>query len=104
MTVKTRGIRLKDHLGPEDQGQRKLMQVTYSQLIALGQPAPDTPSYDIGPQLPGTTQSNTSTTANARRRAIARMLRVELEATLALLDQALEDVAAGVRAEPAKTT
>jgi hypothetical protein len=103
MTAKTRGIRLKDHLDPEDQGQRKLMQVTYAQLRTLGLPARDTPADDIQPQPSTAPQSKTSTPGNARRRAIARMLRVELEATLALLNKALADVAGrGEQGEPAK--
>ena len=97
MTVKTRGIRLKNHLDPEDQGQRKLMQVTYSQLVALGQTTPETASGGVQPQPLITQRGATATPARARRRAIARMLRVELEATLALLDQALEDIAAGTQ-------
>jgi len=93
MTAKTRGIRLKNRLDPEDQGQRKLMQVTYSQLMALGQDAAATLSDDSRPQPSDTSRQTTAgTSANARRRAIARMLRVELEATLALLDHALEKI------------
>lgn len=103
MTVKTRGIRLKNHLDPEDQGQRKLMQVTYSQLVALDQTTPETASGGVQPQQPLITQRGaTATPAPARRRAIARMLRVELEATLALLDQALEDIAAGTQTKTVK--
>ncbi len=83
MTVKARGIRLKEHLSPEDQGQRKLIQVTYSQLAAL-HPAPNHPPPPTAKQR---------TPSNARRRAIARMLRIELEATLAFLDQALDHIA-----------
>ncbi len=90
MTVKTRGIQLKKKLHPEDQGQRKLLQVTYSQLAfldAAGNVA-DTP-VAAAPEAPVSreTQRRISET---RRRAIARMLRVELEATLTLLDQALD--------------
>ena len=96
MTVKTRGIRLKEHLGPEDQGQRKLIQVTYSQLAAL-HPAVAEGSAGRHP-APSQSRSPTTTVkrrapSDARRRAIARMLRIELEATMAFLDQALDDMA-----------
>jgi hypothetical protein len=81
MTVKTRGIRLKDHLAEDDQGQIKLIQGTYSQLWA---PPPlvtaQAPRTDLPPVAPGTPD---------RRRVLARMLRVELEAVLTLLDQTL---------------
>ena len=90
MTVKTRGIQLKKKLHPEDQGQRKLLQVTYSQLAfldAAGNVA-ETPTAPP-PQTPET-RENHKRISETRRRAIARMLRVELEATLNLLDQALE--------------
>lgn len=98
MTVKARGIRLKEHLNPEDQGQRKLMQVTYSQLAALrptvtaanGTAVGRHP--DPGQPRPSTPTAKQRAPSNARRRAIARMLRIELEATLALLDQALDDI------------
>jgi hypothetical protein len=85
MTVKTRGIRLKDHLPADDQGQRKLMQVTYSQLSALGQvpKSAEPPLLDVLRSQPPTPD---------RRRAIARMMRIELEATLGVLEQALEKI------------
>ena len=90
MTVKTRGIQLKKKLHPEDQGQRKLLQVTYSQLAfldAAGNVA-DTP---VAPATePADNRETQRRISETRRRAIARMLRVELEATLTLLDQALE--------------
>jgi hypothetical protein len=87
MTVKIRGIQLKKVLSPADQGQRKLIQVTYSQLAALGA-APE-------PQLKDLTASGAGgPTGHNRRRAIARMLRIELEETLALLDEAIENVSA----------
>jgi hypothetical protein len=90
MTVKTRGIQLKKKLNPEDQGQRKLLQVTYSQLAFLDAAGNVTP-----PQAPAKTEPKTAAgskggLSDTRRRTIALMLRVELEATLNLLDQALE--------------
>ena len=99
MTVKTRGIQLKNHLSPEDQGQRKLMQVTFSQLAALSQTTAAVSSADQRPPTAATSQSAYNSSA-ARKRAIARMLRIELEATLALLDQALKDVATPGPQEP----
>ncbi len=96
MTVKTRGIQLKKKLNPEDQGQRKLLQVTYSQLAfldAAGNVA-DTPAAQAPAQTPET-RENHRRISETRRRAIARMLRVELEATLNLLDQALEPQSEG---------
>lgn len=89
MTVKTRGIRLKRHLDPEDQGQRKLIQVTYSQLAATRPTVGDDPAIGLQP-APGQPRPPAAT---AKRRAIARMLRIELEATLAFLDQAIDDIA-----------
>ena len=97
MTVKTRGIRLKNHLDPEDQGQRKLMQVTYSQLAALHPAVADGAAVGHHPTpnhpRPPTSTAKRQTPSSARRRAIARMLRIELEATLAFLDQTLDDMA-----------
>lgn len=91
MTVKTRGIQLKKKLHPEDQGQRKLLQVTYSQLAfldAAGNVA-ETPTAPPPAEAPEARETH-KRISETRRRAIARMLRVELEATLNLLDQALE--------------
>ncbi len=96
MTVKVRGIKLKEHLSPEDQGQQKLMQVTYSQLAALRPRVVVADGTAVGRHpdpsqlLPSTPTAKRRPPPNARRRAIARMLRIELEATLALLDQALD--------------
>jgi len=88
MTVKTRGIRLKKSLSPDDQGQRKLMQVTLSQTAAARfQEAENTDA--AAPPVPTRSQPPA---AAAKRRAVARMLRVELETTLAFLDQAMEDL------------
>ncbi len=86
MVVKNRGIRLKERLDPQDQGQRTLLQVSY-------------------PKPPGARPEPTpAPTASAKRRAIARMLRVELESTLAMLDRTLEKTAATTRVlmEPAE--
>lgn len=98
MTVKARGIRLKKQLSSEDQGQRKLMQVTYSQLAALQPGVVEVESAAVGyhaapdsPPLPAATAKRRAP-SNARRRAVARMLRIELEATLAFLDRALDDM------------
>ena len=92
MTVKTRGIQLKKHLNPEDQGQQKLLQVTYSQLAFLDAAgnvaAPSTPAVQSA--APPVSREAHRRISDTRRRAIARMLRVELEATLTLLDQALD--------------
>ncbi len=85
MTVKTRGIKLKSHLPLEDQGQQKLLQVTYSQLALMGRAH----GNDAEPAPIASRPLRLDLT---HRRAIARMLRIELEATLAMLDQALEDV------------
>jgi hypothetical protein len=87
MTVKTRGIRLKDHLPVDDQGQRKLIQVTYSQLAALDRTRTATSAPQPQPATP-----SPHSTAQDRRRTLARMLRVELESTLTLLDRALEQI------------
>ncbi len=95
MTVKARGIRLKERLSPEDQGQRKLMQVTYSQLAALHPAVAEGAAVGHHP-APSRPRPPTAT---AKRRAIARMLRIELEATLAFLDQALDDMAGNEIAE-----
>ncbi len=84
MTVKTRGIKLKSHLPLEDQGQQKLLQVTYSQLALMGRPQDE----DAGPAPIASRPQRLDLT---HRRAIARMLRIELETTLAMLDQALAD-------------
>lgn len=93
MTVKTRGIQLKKRLPPEDQGQRKLLQVTYSQLAFLDPAGKivDSPAEDrLRPVSTPITRDLQRRISETRRRAIARMLRIELEATLTLLDQALE--------------
>jgi hypothetical protein len=87
MTAKTRGIRLKPYLDPDDQGQMKLIEVTYSQLAATGRadaraPAPGDASAMLGAAGP---------LSPRRRREVARMLRIELEATLALLEGALAE-------------
>lgn len=87
MTVKTRGIKLKSKLPLEDQGQQKLLQVTYSQLAFMDQNRQAAHSEDDAPEPHGA-----GGLSQTRRRAIARMLRVELEATLAMLDQALADI------------
>jgi len=84
MTVKTRGIKLKSHLPLEDQGQQKLLQVTYSQLEFMGR----TQERDESK----TAVSRPRHMDQNRRRAIARMLRIELEATLSMLDKALAGV------------
>ncbi len=84
MTVKTRGIKLKSHLPPEDQGQQKLLQVTYSQLEFMGR----TQERDESK----TPASRPRHMDQNRRRAIARMLRIELEATLSMLDEALAGI------------
>ena len=89
MTVKTRGIRLKKSLSPDDQGQRKLMQVTLSQTAA----ARTQEAEDAATGSPPAPARSQPPAIAAKRRAVARMLRVELEATLAFLDQALDELA-----------
>ncbi len=81
MTVKARGIKLKSSLPLEDQGQQKLLEVTYSQLAFVSQArgADTTPMETESP----------SRLSDTRRRSIARMLRVELESTLDMLDRAI---------------
>ena len=87
MTVKTRGIRLKRHISPEDQGQQKLMQVTNFQVTAAQSQETGNETTGSHP-VPAQSHPNPAT---AKRRAVARMLRIELEATLAFLDQALDE-------------
>ena len=87
MTVKTRGIRLKRHISPEDQGQQKLMQVTNFQVAAARSQEVPSEAADSHP-VPAQPRPSPAT---AKRRAVARMLRIELEATLAFLDQALDE-------------
>jgi hypothetical protein len=103
MTAKTRGIRLKAHLSPTDQGQQKLIQVTFSQLAA--QPG-RTPRGRQAHRLHTPTASERPAPSPAipqtRRQIIARMLRIELEATLALLDHALERTEASAAAVRSK--
>ena len=81
MTVKTRGIKLKSSLPLEDQGQQKLLEVTYSQLAFVNQArSTDEPASEA---------DTPSRLSDTRRRSIARMLRVELESTLDMLDRAI---------------
>lgn len=94
---KQRGIRLKKRLDLGDQGQQKLLQVTYSQIAAIkaqthqsiNRPSESPPS--TAPAAPGPVDSAPAkdVISKIKRRAIARMLRIELEATLEVLDAAL---------------
>jgi len=90
MTIKHWGIKLKKRVDPEDPRQRSL-QVAFSPFAPRRPLASPTCDPD---SIPGPTQSPPSRSAEqpllARRRTVVRMLRVELEATLALLSQALE--------------
>lgn len=94
MTVKSRGIRLKQHLDLQDQGQQKLLQVTFSQLAFLNQSK--APPFDNTekPDSPLVEPEKSTRISPERRRIIARMLRIELEATLAMLDQTLDKTSA----------
>ena len=94
MVVKNRGIRLKERLDPADQGQQKLLQVTYAQPLPASSESP--PSRRPEAEHP-MQAANPPRDRQASRRAIARMLRVELESTLAMLDQTLEKATASSR-------
>lgn len=90
MTIKNRGIRLKQQLTDEDQGHQTLLEVTLLRENLLGQIAA---IKSDGPALPPAPERDRLTDKQlilrARRRAMARILREGLEDTLLLLDDTL---------------